>query len=83
VIYTKENLTKQVRFRENKERSSWDTRTTDPDVQVPLVIEELDPEKHYLFQVLWYAEGKIQITDGGEGTETTVYRLKIVLPQST
>ena len=71
MIYTKKNLTKEVRYRENKENSVWETRTTDPDDQKPLIIEDLDPEKHYLFQGRWFAEGKVQITDGGEGTCST------------
>ena len=67
VIYTKKNLTKEVRYREKKENSFWETRTTNPDVQVPLVIEDLDPEKHYVFQILWFVGVEQQITDGGEG----------------
>ncbi|XP_028412690.1 uncharacterized protein LOC114535610 isoform X3 [Dendronephthya gigantea] len=70
VIYTRENLTKEVRYREKKDEISWETRATDPDVQQPLIIEDLDPEKHYLFQVLWTVERNskkiIQITNGGE-----------------
>ena len=68
MIYTSQNLTKEVRFRENTEDSDWERRTTAANVQQPLVIEDLDPEKHYLFQVLWHSEGETQITDGGEGT---------------
>lgn len=76
MIFTKENLTKEVRYREKKDEISWETRTTDPDVQQPLVIEDLDPEKHYLFQVLWTVKRNskdiTQITSGGEGTVYTV-----------
>ena len=68
VIYTKKNLTKEVRYRE-KANTFWETRTTNPDVQQPLVIEDLDPDKHYEFRVLWFVEDEQQITDGGEGAK--------------
>ena len=72
MIYTKENLTKVVRFREKEEVDDWEQRNTDPNNQDPLVIEDLDPEKHYIFQVLWYADGKAQITAAGEGIKSFI-----------
>ena len=69
-------MTKEVRFHENKENSVEEIRTVVAGVQEPLVIHDLDPDKHYLFQVWWKTENEQelpQITDGGEGTCQKIY----------
>ncbi|XP_046852271.1 neural cell adhesion molecule 2-like isoform X2 [Xenia sp. Carnegie-2017] len=66
IINTKENLTKEVRFRKNSEKDVWDTRKTSFDNEAPFLIKDLDPNTHYVFEVLWYSQGVIQITYAGE-----------------
>ena len=66
---TEENITKLiVRYREIQE-TYWIDRDMTSELinDVEMIIEQLDPEKSYEFQVLWYVGDKLQITRAGEG----------------
>ena len=72
VVNGKANSTRaSIRYRETqKKKTAWEYRTvTSTELsQGFYVIEDLDPEKIYEFQVVWYVGKKEQITDAGKGT---------------
>ena len=71
VVNGKANSTRaSIRYRETqKKKTAWEYRTvTSTELsQGFYVIEDLDPEKIYEFQVVWYVGKKEQITDAGKG----------------
>ena len=70
VVNGKANSTRaSIRYRETQ-KTDWEYRTVNSTELSRgfCVIEDLDPEKIYEFQVVWYVGKKEQITDAGKGT---------------